>query len=468
MSLRRLCRRRRDLGHEHPQVALDGDEQLVELAAARRQRAGEPDRGLRLVDRAVQLDRRIVLARPARRSTGRSCRRRRRGCRCASRDATGERTGSLCSNMERRDPEPLRMRRGRGVVPRGARARRRRLRRRDRDEPAARRAHGRRLRRAARSRAATRSCARRGPTSSSSCTARSSTWASTSSRRTRSGASPSCSPSTGSRIARPSSPTRARRSRATSADQYATPTRAEVGRRLDGTGHEVPVARPDPLRRRSSASYEELAYGLLEGGVDLLIVETMYDLLGAKAAINAAHRAMRRHGRRVPVQAQVTIELTGRMLPGTEIAAAITSLVPDGHRRARPQLRDGPRRDVRAAPLPGRRLAPPAQLPPERGAPLGRRRQDALRPVARRARRAPLEVRRRVRRARDRRAAAARRPSTSPRVVDAVRRPRRPRARLRVARARRRLDLHLGAVPPGHERAARRRAHQRERVQEVP
>ena len=79
-----------------------------------------------------------------------------------------------------------------------------------------------------------------------------------------------------------------------------------------------------------SASYEELALGLLEGGVDLLVVETQYDLLGAKAAITAAHRAMARHGRRVPIQAQVTIELTGRMLPGTEIAAAITSLVPMG------------------------------------------------------------------------------------------------------------------------------------------
>jgi 5-methyltetrahydrofolate--homocysteine methyltransferase len=77
-------------------------------------------------------------------------------------------------------------------------------------------------------------------------------------------------------------------------------------------------------------SYEELAYGLLEGGADLLVVETMYDLLGAKAAISASHRAMRRHGRRVPLQAQVTIELTGRMLPGTEINAAITALVPMG------------------------------------------------------------------------------------------------------------------------------------------
>jgi 5-methyltetrahydrofolate--homocysteine methyltransferase len=79
-----------------------------------------------------------------------------------------------------------------------------------------------------------------------------------------------------------------------------------------------------------SASYEELAYGLLEGGVDLLLVETMYDLLSGKAAIAACHRAMARHGRIVPIQAQVTIELTGRMLPGTEIGAAITALSPLG------------------------------------------------------------------------------------------------------------------------------------------
>jgi 5-methyltetrahydrofolate--homocysteine methyltransferase len=79
-----------------------------------------------------------------------------------------------------------------------------------------------------------------------------------------------------------------------------------------------------------SASYEELAYGLLEGGVDLLVVETMFDLLSGKAAIAACHRAMIRHGRVVPIQVQVTIELTGRMLPGTEIGAAITSLSPLG------------------------------------------------------------------------------------------------------------------------------------------
>ncbi len=73
-------------------------------------------------------------------------------------------------------------------------------------------------------------------------------------------------------------------------------------------------------------AYEDQALGLLEGGVDLLLIETVYDLLGAKAAINGARRAMASLGTQVPLQVQVTIELTGRMLPGTEIAAALTTL----------------------------------------------------------------------------------------------------------------------------------------------
>ncbi len=73
-------------------------------------------------------------------------------------------------------------------------------------------------------------------------------------------------------------------------------------------------------------AYQVEAAGLLDGGVDLLIVETQFDLLSAKAAINGARRAMLAAGREVPIQAQVTIELTGRMLPGTEIGAALTVL----------------------------------------------------------------------------------------------------------------------------------------------
>src|SRR4051812_36273966 len=73
-------------------------------------------------------------------------------------------------------------------------------------------------------------------------------------------------------------------------------------------------------------AYEVQARGLLEGGVDLLLVETVFDLLQAKAALIACRRAMAAVGRQVPLQVQVTIELTGRMLPGTEIGAALVAL----------------------------------------------------------------------------------------------------------------------------------------------
>ncbi|MGH9179029.1 MAG: methionine synthase, partial [Acidimicrobiales bacterium] len=73
-------------------------------------------------------------------------------------------------------------------------------------------------------------------------------------------------------------------------------------------------------------AYQVQASALLEGGVDLIIIETVFDLLQAKAAMIAARRAMAAAGRDVPLQVQVTIELTGRMLPGTEIGAALTSL----------------------------------------------------------------------------------------------------------------------------------------------
>ncbi len=72
--------------------------------------------------------------------------------------------------------------------------------------------------------------------------------------------------------------------------------------------------------------FEVQATGLLEGGVHLIIIETVFDLLQAKAAIIGARRAMAAVGRHVPLQVQVTVELTGRMLPGTEIAAALTVL----------------------------------------------------------------------------------------------------------------------------------------------
>src|SRR6476619_6345954 len=76
------------------------------------------------------------------------------------------------------------------------------------------------------------------------------------------------------------------------------------------------------------AAYAEQVRGLLDGGVDLLIVETCQDLLQTKAALSAIFAHFEKHRVRVPVIAQVTIEVFGTMLNGTEIAAALTSLSP--------------------------------------------------------------------------------------------------------------------------------------------
>ena len=72
--------------------------------------------------------------------------------------------------------------------------------------------------------------------------------------------------------------------------------------------------------------YQLAAEGLIEGGADLLVIETIQDLLQAKAAIIGCRRAMAETGRQVPLQVQVTIETTGRMLMGTEIGAALTTI----------------------------------------------------------------------------------------------------------------------------------------------
>jgi 5-methyltetrahydrofolate--homocysteine methyltransferase len=76
------------------------------------------------------------------------------------------------------------------------------------------------------------------------------------------------------------------------------------------------------------AAYAEQVRGLLDGGVDLLIVETCQDLLQTKAALAAIFDDFKHNRRRVPVIAQVTIELFGTMLNGTEINAALTALEP--------------------------------------------------------------------------------------------------------------------------------------------
>jgi 5-methyltetrahydrofolate--homocysteine methyltransferase len=73
-------------------------------------------------------------------------------------------------------------------------------------------------------------------------------------------------------------------------------------------------------------SYMPQMIGLLEGGVDLLQIETCQDMLQVKCSVAAAIEAMRRCKRRVPICVTVTIETTGTMLVGTEVAAALVVL----------------------------------------------------------------------------------------------------------------------------------------------
>ncbi|MGH7721179.1 MAG: homocysteine S-methyltransferase family protein, partial [Gemmatimonadaceae bacterium] len=83
----------------------------------------------------------------------------------------------------------------------------------------------------------------------------------------------------------------------------------------------------------SAISFDELsdnfyqqARGLVEGGADVLLVETSQDILEVKAAITGFERLFAELGRRVAVQAQVTLDTSGRMLLGTDIASAMTTL----------------------------------------------------------------------------------------------------------------------------------------------
>jgi 5-methyltetrahydrofolate--homocysteine methyltransferase len=75
-------------------------------------------------------------------------------------------------------------------------------------------------------------------------------------------------------------------------------------------------------------AYFDQILGLIDGGVDILLIETCQDILQTKIALAAAFDAMKQAGKRVPVQAQVTLQENGAMLLGTEIGAVETTLEP--------------------------------------------------------------------------------------------------------------------------------------------
>jgi 5-methyltetrahydrofolate--homocysteine methyltransferase len=76
------------------------------------------------------------------------------------------------------------------------------------------------------------------------------------------------------------------------------------------------------------ASYVEQAQGLFDGGVDLFIVETCQDVLQIKAALNAIAEVFEQKGERRPLMVSVTMETTGTMLVGSDVAAMLAILEP--------------------------------------------------------------------------------------------------------------------------------------------
>ncbi len=75
------------------------------------------------------------------------------------------------------------------------------------------------------------------------------------------------------------------------------------------------------------SAYLEQADALLEGGVDALLIETVFDTLNAKVALDASLTAMKQHGREVPLMVSATVsDLAGRTLSGQTLDALLASL----------------------------------------------------------------------------------------------------------------------------------------------
>jgi 5-methyltetrahydrofolate--homocysteine methyltransferase len=113
-------------------------------------------------------------------------------------------------------------------------------------------------------------------------------------------------------------------------DKFATPDRPRFVAGSMGPTGMLPSS-TDPVL--SKVTFEELASNycaqakaLIEGGVDVLLIETSQDILEVKAAVVGIERAFQEMSKRVALQAQVTLDVSGRMLLGTDIASAMTTL----------------------------------------------------------------------------------------------------------------------------------------------
>jgi 5-methyltetrahydrofolate--homocysteine methyltransferase len=114
------------------------------------------------------------------------------------------------------------------------------------------------------------------------------------------------------------------------ADEYTTDEHPRFVAGSIGPSGKLPSADDPDL---SEVSFDDLvevfceqASGLIEGGVDVLLIETSQDILEVKAAIHGILAAFDATGESLPIQVQVTLDTTGRMLLGTDVDAALTIL----------------------------------------------------------------------------------------------------------------------------------------------
>ncbi|HEU5454789.1 MAG TPA: homocysteine S-methyltransferase family protein, partial [Nocardioides sp.] len=113
------------------------------------------------------------------------------------------------------------------------------------------------------------------------------------------------------------------------ADHWSTDEKPRFVLGSMGPGTKLPSLGHAPYAALRDA-YAEQARGLIAGGADAFLIETSQDLLQAKAAVVGCKRALAEAGDSLPILVQVTVETTGTMLLGSEIAAALTALEPLG------------------------------------------------------------------------------------------------------------------------------------------
>ena len=111
------------------------------------------------------------------------------------------------------------------------------------------------------------------------------------------------------------------------ADRYSTPEKPRFVAGSIGPTTKLPTLGHIDFDAMK-ASFREQAAGLLAGDVDLLIVETCQDVLQIKAALQGIEEAFREAGERRPLMVSVTMETTGTMLVGSDIAAVVAILEP--------------------------------------------------------------------------------------------------------------------------------------------